>query len=466
MQAQSLYQGTFGGGASDTVMHPVVAGALLVTIGCLLGLPRRYAVVPLLLALFLLPVGQQLYLGGVHLYVPRIIFLFGFGILAAAKLKSSSPILPGKWNELDRLFTLWAIVRATAVTVLYWGNSSSLVNQVAFLWDTLGGYFLLRYLIRDTSDIERLAKTFAIIAGLLGVAMMNERIRDLNVFGYLGGVQLYPALRDGSIRAQGPFEHPLLAGSFAATLLPLFFWIWHGRKARLLAAIGIMGCTAMVVASSSSTPLLAYLAGVIGVFAWPLRRSMRVVRWVAVIVLVVSQMAMKAPVWFLIAHIDIVAGNSGWHRAMLIDTFIRHFGDWWLCGTNKAVTWGLDMDDLCEQWVQEGETGGLATLVLFIALITQMFRRLGKARARLSRDQNHEWFVWFIGVALFSHCVGFFGISYFDQTKFAWFALLSAISVVTNPAICRVSSGASTKRVAWLQNGNQDKFSSAAIGVP
>jgi hypothetical protein len=436
MQAQSLYQGTFGGGASSTVMHPLVAGALLVTIACLLGLPRRYALVSLLLALFLLPVGQQLYLGGVHLYVPRILLIFGLVVLARAKFKSNSPILAGGWNELDRLFTLWALLRATAVTIFYWGQPSSLVNQIAFLWDTLGGYYLLRYLIRDTSDIERLAKTFAIIAGLLGVAMMNEHFRHLNVFGYLGGVPLFPALRDGSTRAQGPFEHPLLAGSFAATLLPFFLWIWQKRKSRLLAAIGTIGCTAMVVACASSTPLLTYLAGVVGVCAWPFRRSMRAVRWSVVILLLLAQLLMKAPVWFLIAHVDLVAGNSGWHRAMLIDTFIRHFGDWWLCGTNKAVTWGFDMDDLCEQWVQEGETGGLATFVSFILLISRSFSRVGKARERVSQDRKQEWFLWMIGVALFSHCVGFFGISYFDQTKFAWFALLATVSVATTPATC------------------------------
>jgi hypothetical protein len=453
MHAPSHYQGTFGGGASDTVMHPLVAGALLVTIGCLFCLPRKYALVPLLLALFLLPVGQQLHLGGVHLYVPRIIFLFGFGVLAMAKVRSPAPVLAGGWKGLDTIFTLWALFRATAVTCLYWGQLSVLLNQAAFLWDSLGAYFLFRYLIRTPSDIERLAKTFAIIVGFLAVGMVNEHFRHLNVFGYLGGVQLFPSLRAGSIRAQGPFEHPLLAGSFAATLFPIFLWIWHGRSSRALAVVGIIGCSAMVVASASSTPLLAYLAVVVGVCAWPLRRSMQAVRWSAVIILLLAQLIMKAPAWFLISHVDLVAGNSGWHRAMLIDTFIRHFGDWWLFGTNQAVTWGLDMDDLCEQWVQEGETGGIITLFLFIALIAHMFRRLGVTRARMSGNRTQEWLIWLIGVALFSHCIAFFGISYFDQSRFAFFALISVISVITDPASCPGPSRISTGNVS-LQNGD------------
>jgi hypothetical protein len=141
---------------------------------------------------------------------------------------------------------------------------------------------------------------------------------------------------------------------------------------------------------------------------------------------------MKAPVWFLIARVTLVAGNSGWHRANLIDVFFRHFGDWWLLGTDKQATWGFgNLDDLCEQWISEGETGGLATLLCFILLITQSFRRLGKARKRISQDRKQEWLLWLIGVALFAHCVGYFGISYFDQTKYSWFALLAIITVVT-----------------------------------
>jgi hypothetical protein len=49
----------------------------------------------------------------------------------------------------------------------------------------------------------------------------------------------------------------------------------------------------------------------------------------------------------------------------------------------------------------------------------------------MSKDRKQEWMLWFIGVALFSHFVGFFGISYFDQTRFSWYALLVIISVAT-----------------------------------
>jgi hypothetical protein len=261
--------------------------------------------------------------------------------------------------------------------------------------------------------------------------MLNELLRNQNVFGFLGSVPMTPQFREGKIRAQGPFEHPLLAGTFGATLLPFFLWLWHSKRSRLFAVAGALGCTAMMFASSSSTPLLSYLAVFLGLCFWPLRGFMRVVRWALLIALVMAHLLMKAPVWFLIAHVDLVAGSGGSHRAELLDSFIRHVGDWWLFGTDQAKNWGIEMDDLCEQWVAEGETGGMATLICFILLVSRSFGRIGRARKQASKERKQEWFFWFLGLALFSHVIGFFGISYFDQTKFSWFALLVIISVST-----------------------------------
>jgi len=429
--------GMFGGGANDTVMHPVVAISMIAAIVLMVWLPRKYAVVPFLLALFLLPAGQELHVGGVHLYVPRIIILFGLGRLLAAKLGSKARILPGGWNDLDKIFTCWAILRSLAVVILNSGSTSAMVYQTAFLWDTLGCYYILRFLIRDTNDIVRVAKTFAIIVGILGMIMLNERFRDQNLFGYLGSGPIVPQMRGSNIRAQGPFAHPILAGTFAATLLPYFIWLWQSKRSRRIGIIGVVGCTAMVVSSASSTPLLAYLAVLGGICFWPLRGKMRTVRWVFVALVVALQLVMKAPVWFLIARVDLVAGNSGYHRAMLIDTMVRHFSDWWLIGTNKQATWGFEMDDTCQQWVAEGGVGGLAGLSCFILLIARAFGRIGKARKRKSTDSRQQWLLWFIGVALFSHCVGYFGISYFDQTRFAWYVLLAVVSAATARSVAR-----------------------------
>ena len=142
---------------------------------------------------------------------------------------------------------------------------------------------------------------------------------------------------------------------------------------------------------------------------------------------------MKAPVWFLIARVDLVGGSSGYHRAMLIDQFIRNFFSWWLIGTTENGNWGFDMWDTCNQFVQEGMNGGLVAFIAFLAVIVIGFRRLARARkiAAADLDRSRAWMFWCLSAALVSHVVAFFGIAYFDQTKFSWFAFLAMIPAVT-----------------------------------
>jgi len=151
---------------------------------------------------------------------------------------------------------------------------------------------------------------------------------------------------------------------------------------------------------------------------------------------------MKAPVWFAINHIDLVAGNSGYHRAMLIDQFVRHFSDWWLLGTASSPTWGEDMWDTANGYVQEGIVGGLFALVFFIAVISRSFATLGNARKAVEEDSQKQWTIWFLGAALFAHVVAYFGISYFDHTQVAWFALLAMISAASFPILAAQTSTA------------------------
>ena len=44
-------------------------------------------------------------------------------------------------------------------------------------------------------------------------------------------------------------------------------------------------------------------------------------------------------------------------------------------------------------------------------------------------NRSEEWFLWCLGASMFAHLAVFFGIDYFDQMEFAWFALLAIISM-------------------------------------
>jgi hypothetical protein len=420
-------------------MHPLVLVALIIASVLILILPKKYAVVPLLLISFFVPLGQQVMVGGLHVLVLRIVTLVALIRALFSMFFSRTRFFVGGFNSLDKVYFLWTFFHVITFLVLFAFHPAAVVNQLAFVWDVLGGFLALRFFIRDEQDIDRVIRTFALIAAVLAICMLNEHFRYVNVFGYLGGdMRLIPELRDGMARAQAAFGHPLLAGTFAATLLPLFFLYWRRGNSMAVPAIGLLGATTMTVLAWSSTPILAYVAGIGAVCLWPFRKHMRLFRWGIVIALVSMHIVMKAPVWFVISHISVFGSSSSDHRAYLVDLFIRHFGDWWLVGTNAAGTWGWDMWDTSNQYVSEGESGGLASFICFIAIISICFRRLGNARKAVEGDRPREWYFWLLGATVFSHVVGFFGISYFDQTRMSWFALLVMVVASTAPVLATV----------------------------
>jgi len=257
-------------------------------------------------------------------------------------------------------------------------------------------------------------------------------VKFQNLFGvYIGGVDSIPAIREGRIRSQGAFGHPILAGTCAAFLLPIFFILWKNVKTRSFAVIGATASTVMVITSASSTSALAFIAGIIAICFWPIRGKMRLVRWGIVILLLVAHLVMNAPAWFLIDHMDVIGGSSGYHRAKIVDLFIRNISDWWLIGTKDFVNWGWEMWDLSNSYVAEGQTGGLVTFIFFLATISRSFGVLGRTRRVVEGDRDQEWFIWFLSAAVFANVIGFFGISYWDQTQVAWLALLAIISAAT-----------------------------------
>ncbi len=412
-------------------MSPVVMVLLLLTIILIFALPRKYVIVPVLLATLLIPQGSVIVLGGVHLMCVRIIGLAGCIRALVPKMGLPSVSFAGGWMLIDTLFTCWALARSLAVIVSTM-TQASLVNEVGHLWTYFGIYFILRSFIQDDDDVKRVIKALAVVAAVNAVGMIYEHFRVQNLFALvLGGVQAVPSIRTGSVRSQGSFQHAILAGVYGGTLIGLLLWLWYASKSRLIVAIGLISAMTMVLTSASSTPLTAVGGTALAICFWPLRDRMRVVRWGFALTLISLHMVMKAPVWFLIARVDIISSSTGYFRAVLIDQMVKHFPEWWLKGYIYYGGWGEELWDLSNQFVAESFVGGLLTLSLFIAMIVHCYSRIGIARKMVEGDRRKEWTMWLLGAALSAHMMAFFGVSYWDQMWVAWATLLVIIVTAT-----------------------------------
>jgi len=425
----------FGGGVSGSILNPAVVLLMILTGVLMCFLPQKKVIVPFLLTSILIPSDQVLVVAGLHFPLLRVLILFGMIRIFVIRGRGEWNVFSGGLNRVDKALILLSVTSAVAGILLF-QNAQIVIFQLGELYTVLGAYFLLRCLIRDHEDVVRVIRTLAVIVAAVGSVMAIEQLtKGWDPYALLGGAraQVYAAdmVRDSQIRATGSFAHPILAGTFGAVLMPLFLGIWlTERKYRGSAILGMIGATTMTMASHSSTPLIGYGAGLLGLCVWPIRGSMRLIRWSIVIILVSLQMVMKAPVYHLVTRVDI--SGSSYHRYALIDLCVRHFGDWWLIGTKSNADWGWDMWDTANEYVEHAFSGGLLSLILFITIIVYGFKYLGQA-GRTATDKKQALFFWALSSALLAHAMSFFGISYWDQTIVGWYALLAFIGAIAVP---------------------------------
>jgi hypothetical protein len=407
------------------------------TMGVLiLVLPRRVAIIPLLLTALYLTQGQVVVVATLHFTMIRVMLLLGM-----TRVILRNEISAIKLNTIDKIFILW-VISSVIVKTLLWQTSDVFVNRLGFAYDAMFSYFIFRCLVQDFDDITRLFKTLAIIIVPLTVAMIVETSTGRNFFSIFGGVPEFSEFRAGRVRCEGAFRHPILAGSFGAASMPLFVSIWFkdGSHNKIIGIIGFICATMIMILANSSGPLMAYFFGLIALLLWSFRKSMRMIRWGILISLLFLHMVMKAPVWFLMARLAELTGGSGWHRSELISQAVDHFNEWWLLGTKSTLHW-MDSQlsvnessiDITNHFVGVGVNGGLISLVLFIMIIVYCYKNLGRTLQSLGdAPVVMRITLWALGASLTAHIASFMSVSYFDQIIVFWYLLIALISTTAS----------------------------------
>lgn len=416
----------FGGGTAGTVLNPAVALGMLLAIVLILTLPRRKAFVPFLLAFFMVPDSQILVLAGVHFTMPQVLILTVLARIATFRGKGAEERFPGGFNAIDRVVLLWASV-TLVMFYLQFMEMQALIKGLGDFIIYLGGYLAVRFLVPDGETVRRTISMLAVICLTYSIFMMAEQFTRHNVFSQLGVPPT--TVRTGHVRSEGMIGN-LYSGGLAGVVFPLFVWLWTERKFRKMALVGLISAVTIVYATYASTSWLGLGGSLIGLGFWPLRRRMRLIRRGIVCMLVGLHLVMHGPVWSLIEKIDLTGGSSSYHRYMLIDNTIRHFGAWWFCGFPDHGAWGWDMYDLCNQFIYVAVTSGLTALILYIAIYKRSFKAIGDARKRVSGNRKQEWLLWCFGCALFGTVVASFGVNYMTHLMVCFLYIVVCISAM------------------------------------
>ncbi len=383
--------------------------------------PRRFAVLPIIIMACFITPAQRVVILSLNFDMLRLMVIVGW-----LRLLVRGEIGGLTRKPVDILIVIWSIV----MTAVYSARTGTAVYMLGMSFDSLGMYFLFRHFIRSGSDIQRIATYFAVISIPVCMAFLYEHYTGRNVFAVFGYVPAITDVRDGKLRCQGAFAHPILAGCFWATVMPVMVANFFFRgKLRLFAIAGIVASLLIVVLCASSTPMMALLFGLLGGVMFFVRSWMRWIRRGIVLSLIGAQLLMTKPFWHLLARIDVVGGSTGWYRYLLIDEALSHIAQWGLFGASSTASWGIS--DITSQYILYGLYGGLAAVILFVGIIICGYSGVGAAM-RAHRDcRSKQILAWALGVALFQHTMNFIVVSYFQQIIMVWFLLLAMIAAIT-----------------------------------
>ncbi|HEY3490795.1 MAG TPA: hypothetical protein VGK27_11840 [Candidatus Deferrimicrobiaceae bacterium] len=413
--------------SKETVIDAGAFSLTLIAGLFLLVLPRRKALIPILLVACYITSNQRIMIAGLDFDMYRLMIIFGFlRVLLRSETRSVH------LNSIDRVF-IYYILSTVVMYTIQLKTLGSFINRSGFAFDAFGIYFLTKIFIESEQDIADLISSVAIIIIPMAIFMTVEQITGRNFFSVLGGVPEFSEIREGRLRSQAAFSHAILAGTFGASLFPLFFALRHkGARYTPYVMFGVISSIVITFTSSSSGPLLTLLAAGGGLMLWEMRSRMRTIRWAMIIALIGLQLVMKDPVWAIIWRLTIVGGSTGYHRFMLLDQTIRRIGEWWFCGSSNMAYWGWGLQDITNQFVLVAVTGGLLPLIFFVILLSRCFRTIGNSIRSVQLEENTKRFYWALGASLFAHTVSFMGVSYFGQMLIVWYVFLGVLSRVSD----------------------------------
>lgn len=412
-------------GFNETVLNPLALAFTVVMAALVIFVKREYVVLPFIATACFITHRQRIVLGGLDFDMIRLLIVVGLARIAVRGERSGVVM-----NRIDKLILAFA-VSATLMHSVQMRSFSAFLYKLGFSFDTLGAYYIFRCVIRSSDEVRITIKALALCAVPMASAMLMEQVSNRNYFSIFGGVSEFTMERDGKLRSQGAFSHPILAGTFGAVIVPLFIGYWHKfKESRGLVSAGILCGSIMVVTSSSSGPVLGYIACLLWLSLWSVRKYLRWIIGFVVAILISLHLVMKDPVWALIWRFKVVSASTGYHRYALLNAAITRIDEWWFAGTRNMKYWGWGLQDVTNQYVRVGVDGGILPLMLFIILIVSCFGVLIRASTSLRRRVGDQRLSWCIAASLFGHAVSFIGVSYFGQIILFWNMTLAIIGTI------------------------------------
>jgi len=362
-----------------------------------------------------------------------------------------NPTKSFRFNALDKLVIVYFFAQ------LFSGLLTSdigrlLENRSGMAFDSVLPYFIVRLIVTDKEEYQKLLIWIIIIAAPLAAVGFLQCTTGRNPAGFLTmyrswGTQIsyVPILRGGFFRANVTFPHSIIYGLFFAILGPVCAGILRSakrHKALYWAGLGFMGIG--VFSSMSGGPAMAALVAIVFIGFYRFRRYWKtavvaIIAMCAVIELISTRHFYYYPCRFTFS----VA--TAWYRGRLMDVALFEGGvsGHWLTGYGLAtdaslkasLEWAAKIDhrnhvDMVNEYLLVLFRYGLIALVPFLAMICAAIKRLIEA-LRLCLLDSDRWLVWCVSGSLAGILVAITSVSLSGaQTTNLFFILIGLCGVM------------------------------------
>ncbi len=410
-------------------MNASTAGFLTILVAiagssaCLL-LPRKWAIVPLCLALCVYPIDMLLPPDGAGLTAQRVI-----GVVLLLRCIFTVEIRQRfRWTIIDTAGATYFLL-LLASQLMTTPFQTGLVNRAGFFLSAMVPFWCVRMLIVDRESLYAFLKGWLWVSvplAIQGVYFMQTGITpyyDIMQFGQLwkGPTNRIPYdqrlfMGQRMFRAHAPFLQCIMFGWFfalwAAPCLNLFF-----EKRRLFPwVIGWvflpLGCISAIAAGPMM--LAAMSAGMVALF--PFRRHWKVGVGAFLIGYLVIALGSNRTPMELVASLGMDASSS-YFRVRLVNFTLRNMGPRWIEGWGMVPPHFYQVYDLCIQWVGMLVYYGLMGLCGFYGLVAVAGVQLWRAKKRVAGVAD-ELLLWSLFGTLFASVMALFLVSLFAEMNY------------------------------------------------
>lgn len=334
-----------------------------------------------------------------------------------------------------------------------YGPGQGIIRGGALALDHIGPYLVARLCIRSIDDLRRLLVLLAPGAFLAGLSTFAESfsgtpiIRPIaaSIFGelplYEGGeaVGERPSARNfrfGLLRSAGPFAHPIYAGLFLSSLLPLYFMSglrkWPGKLGTLTAGFSFF--------SLSSAAILGLLIGIAMIAYDKLQKLVSFLNWhlfalFALLGVAFLQIASQSGIVSILIRLTLNP-QTGFYRLLIWRYGIQSIENHPLFGIGFAAyerpNWMNSSVD--SYWLLLGIRHGIVVpLALFLVSVLAVF---ALSRSAAMRDELDRRAIVGVVITLVSLIIAAFTVAFVGGIL-TWFMLILGASLTLSHAIER-----------------------------